>query len=195
MSGTRAIGDAKYNKILESIRKGVEMWKGSHKIYRVSATVSVDFRPTKASSAMMADIVVTTNAEFFSTVPGTFIWNRYLTPTMNLNLGAGGYWDSNGDPTDAVAYIAAHEFGHVLGIFDTYRYPANMVPARPSRSANDGIMGDSIFLNGPTIRDTEIKMMLYAWDRNKLQAYEPTWYGFGNSEESVVFYQSGLRYR
>jgi hypothetical protein len=186
----RAVGDGLYNQLMAMIRQGVGYWAGSHNIYGLWTAVSVDFQPVKAASAIGANIIVTTNSDFYSSVPGSLIWDTWLTATMYLNIGDERYWNNLGNPTSRVANIAAHEFGHVLGIFDAYGYVPNPIEARDSRALSDGVMR-SVLQYDPIVRDTEIKMMLYAWKTGIMQTYEQTWFP---GVESVVFYQSGARY-
>lgn len=65
--------------------------------------------------------------------------------------------------------VNAHEFGHVLGLFDAYGYI--WTPEAPIAKATEhGIMrSDYDYL--PEVSDTDIEMMLYAWFTNSLQGY------------------------
>jgi len=104
---------------------------------------------------------------------------------MRLNIGSSSY-DKPTDPNaqDRLANLAAHEFGHVLGIFDAYGYPLTR-EARPERADAYGVMRSALGYE-LNINDTEIKMMLYAFSRNRLQTYEYTAY---SGEVSTVFFQ------
>jgi len=168
--------DPEYQAVLQKIDEGFKLWGGSYQIYTINATVNVFVNFTHASSRLDANLEIRNDHEYYSMVPTTAAWQRTTTPIMKLNLGDGGYWN-NGIPTVRVTRIAAHEFGHVLGVFDAYRYlPWNPTAACTTKAPTNGIMRSDL-ANVPAITSTEILMMLYAFSRNTLQTYEHTLFG------------------
>jgi len=178
--------DIVYSSLVTKIKNGCAQWGGSYSLYGISSTVLVSVDVKNANSRLASNLIITTNVKGNNFVPTTLFWCREKVPTMYLNLGYGRYWTDRHwtKPSASVENLVAHEFGHVLGVFDAYSYAANPTPARESRAPEKTIMWGTD-TSELAVTPTEIKMVLYAFSRNVLQTYEYTWYG---GEESTAFF-------
>ena len=179
-----------YDTNVAAITEGFKMWNGTYENVQGSTVeFNVNVYPTQVSAASYANLIVTTNINAVSQVSST--WGNMIlgslgnsTPQMYLNFG-GGYYSNSKYPYNK-KYTAAHEFGHVLGLFDAYSYKGHLgclgelvfPEARQSRVPNNGIMRDPSWPQSPpVIRGKDIEMVLYAWHENKIQFYENTPFG------------------
>ena len=171
-----------YDAYTKRIIAGFEMWANSYYVQGTNVTVNVSVTPTQVTSKKDADVIVTTNKEVASMVPTTIGWSTSKIPEIDFNFGWGLFSRTD---FDNVANNAAHEFGHVLGIFDAYGYSSHwgaygfgwladiwLPEARPSRAPEYGVMRSPYNVKSAVFTGTEIEMLLYAWSRNELQLYE-----------------------
>jgi hypothetical protein len=107
--------------------------------------------------------------------------------------------------------LMAHEFGHVLGLFDAYSYSghisrflSNFISSQTVIDITSTIVGDIIInpsanseragandmmRNNNTVSPINITMVLWAWLRNKLQVYHPSILStLVRAEESQTFF-------
>ncbi len=172
--------------LLPLMLKGFQQWAGEYEVFGVPATVEVAVQHRIQPHVLGADIFVNSFKGACSRVPTASLWRPGIRQRMILNFG----WDAFGHQRCAahwqenVVNLTAHEFGHVLGLFDAYGYRQHwqkvglgwaadvLLPAaRPSLAAPDGIMR-SPYHKPAVVTGREIEMMLTAWKTGRLQLYE-----------------------
>jgi len=86
-------------------------------------------------------------------------------------------YENSGTFGDMFSNVSAHEFGHVLGLFDAYGYGNRWKPlevvlptAQLSRASELSVMR-SPWWKHFEYNDIEYEMLLYAWSTNSLQLY------------------------
>ena len=172
--------------IIDDCVAGFMEWEGIYTIGGRELTVVVDVHPSESGSRLCSSVRILPNSGFSSggMVPGCVIW-RPASPFLAINLRTQNPQYRNFE------YLAAHEFGHVLGLFDAYGYDdysytflgrdlsglfGRLLPEAPL----DRAPYRSIMRSGWAVTATEIEMLLWAWKNNRLQLYTKsvlTWLG------------------
>jgi len=189
-SCVREVNDYLYEKYEKLLTEGFKKWESAGSQFfiqgvRAFVYVNVDFE--RVSKRSEANLKVELDAVFPSMVTSTIGWSTSKIPQMHLNFGTSG----GGTFSDAdVIYVAQHEFGHVLGLFDAY----NNLPFTLSIADLKYANANDVMLNGARNRGTQtvysynIEMMLYAFKNNQLQNYANKSIAGVNSE---VYFRSG----
>jgi hypothetical protein len=171
-TSTRTVSQSDYDDYVNKIVDGFLIWAGNYKVQGVNVKITVNVTPSQVNRAKDADIVVTTNKDAAPWVPTSFFWSRTKEQKGEFNFG----WPSY-SIAGAVTNTGAHEFGHILGLFDAYGYESHFIlggvvlpEADSTINPKDGIMW-SPWNTPPQFYDTEAEMLLYAWSRNALQLY------------------------
>ena len=172
--------DVKYytEEIILGIRNHWE--KNDVDIQGVKANFRVNIRSDVVYDKKYANVFLNVKAgENNGHVLGATIWdNREQSRLeMTLNHEADASMISSKTPDIALRNLAAHEFAHVLGVFDAYQYI--LAPGTPpdySLLSDKDIMRGNLE-DGMVIGDVVYEMVLYAWSHNKLQTFGNTVFG------------------
>ena len=173
-------------EIIEECVAGFKNWAGVYEIGGRELTVLVDVHPETTDSRLAANVKIlpSNNSGSGGIVPGCLLW-RPCSPFLAI------YLRTDYPQYTGFEYLAMHEFGHVLGLFDAYGYDdysysilgmdlsgllGRLLPEAPlDRAPYSSIMRD-----GWEVTPTEIEMLLWAWKTNRLQLYTKsvlTWLG------------------
>jgi RHS repeat-associated protein len=164
------VDETTYNNYVKRVVDGLKYWgKGNINIQGVSGNVSINVSPTRTFKKSKADIKLYINRKGRGLALEAGWWSISRTASYTVPLGWKLFHEPNKNGVDNVALVNAHEFGHVLGVFDAYGYI--WTPEAPkTKATKHGIMrSDYGYL--PEVSDTDIEMMLYAWFTNSLQGY------------------------
>jgi len=146
-------------------------WEGDYDGLRIAMNVRPDITETKRGSNVrfLPDNGMTTM------VPRSLIWS----PRRCCNV----YYRAH-DMHRMFTYVAQHELGHVLGIFDAYGYGGhfrnkfilgisleNIANRLLPEASFDLTPRDSIMRSGTNVTPVEARMILRAWQRGRLQLY------------------------
>ena len=181
-SKAQPVSDEAYEACLAKVIPGFQLWAGDYRLRDLGdVTVDVVVRPTRVLTARKANLIITVDRERPSMVPIAFLsilWSPKIKPRVRLNVG--GFYGLD----DHTATLAAHEFGHVLGLFDAYGYREHWVrfglgrvadrllpAARGERTESSGVMRCA-WGQSPVISAREIEMMLRAFRTGRVQFYE-----------------------
>jgi len=172
------------DEVINTCVAGFRGWEGVYEIRGRELTVVVEVEARRTDKKLQANVMVLYDDYYrASMVPGSVLW-RPWSPFLRMYL-----YTFDPRRTD-LERVALHEFGHVLGLFDAYRYGAYMsflgidlsgwigrlLPEAPPDRAPE----DSVMRSGRNVTPTEIEMLLWAWKNNRLQLYTKsvlTWLG------------------
>ena len=179
--------DDKY--YIEEILLGIrDKWeKDNVYIQGVNANFKINIRSEVVTDKKYANLILNIKTgKVNGNVLGAINWDykQKSRQIMTLNYENTAISLSRTTPDMLLRDLAAHEFSHVLGVFDAYSYILcpGATPDTSLLSEND-IMRSKLNAN-MVIDDVVYEMVLYAWSYNKLQTFDNTIFG----ETSQAFY-------
>lgn len=173
----------KQSSVIADCVAAYKRWGGKYNIRGRVLTIVVNVDPIITSRKSDANVRFIPDASIFgitltTLVPGCIIWNPNRCCTVNYRMR---------DMERLDYYVAQHEFGHVLGLFDAYGYSGHLrhnsflgISLAFLADFIDRILPEapveltprsSIMRSGSVVTPAEAEMLLYAWSRGKLQLY------------------------
>lgn len=180
--------DAAKDIMVSDCAAAFQRWAGVYNIRGRELTIEVNVFPEITTSKWKSNVRFLPNASFLgfsltTMVPGCLLWSPNRVSKIYFRAHDIYRMDD---------YVAQHEFGHVLGLFDAYGYKghleghpiwgflANWVDGLLPEAPVDRAPYNCIMRSGWRVSPAEAEMLLYAWSRSKLQLYTDsalTWLG------------------
>ena len=180
--------DEEKQSMVEDCAACYQRWAGTYDIRGHELTIEVNVTPEITDSKLCANVQFLPEFGVITTmVPGCLIWNRNRCSTV--------YYRAH-DMYRLKSYVAAHEFGHVLGLFDAYGYDNHFAKygaigewlgSLLPEATLDRAPSNCMMRGGQYVSATEAEMLLYAWKNNRLQLYMRSVLRFLGAQESPVF--------
>jgi len=168
--------DAKKQSVVAGCAEAYRRWGGTYEVRGRALTLVLNIHPEVTESKRAANVRFLPDKGSLTTmVPRCLIWrsNRCCNVTYRAH-----------DMYRLDSYVAQHELGHVLGIFDAYGYGGHfkgkrvlgvslekladrLLPAAPFELTPR----ESIMRSGGPVTPLEAEMILLAWSRGRLQLY------------------------
>lgn len=166
----------KKQSVIESCVEAYKHWEGSYESQGRTLTIELNVRPEITQRKRAANVRFLPDKPGVTTmVPRSLIWSPKRCCTV--------YYRAH-DMYRLERYVAQHELGHVLGIFDAYGYGGHfrnkyflgisleqlanrLLPEAPFELTPR----DSIMRSGGPVTPLEAEMIFRAWTRGRLQLY------------------------
>ena len=165
--------------VVKEFEKGFKEWAGSYTIYGLNVTVEVNVISKIVTEKSDSNIRFEETQLLRSMVPGAMTWS----PTNALVM-----YIREGTPQNISHKLPMHEFGHVLGLGDAYGNWGINAKAAPDITVSNDVMYSDWGLADWIVTDLNIEMILWAWNRNVLQAYGDGLATLANGEISQAFF-------
>ncbi|MCL2299450.1 MAG: hypothetical protein FWC27_04820 [Firmicutes bacterium] len=167
---------AKQQSVMANCAEAYRRWEGEYDIHGRTLTLVLNVCPEITEHKRAANVRFLPDKGSRSTmVPRSLIWRRNHCCVVTYRAHDMYRLDS---------YVAQHELGHVLGIFDAYGYGGHfkgkyvlgvsleklankLLPAAPFELTPR----ESIMRAGGPVTPLEAEMILLAWSRGRLQLY------------------------
>jgi len=168
--------DAKKRSIAAGCVEAYRRWEGTYDIRGRALTIVLEVRPEITGKKRASNVRFLPDKGSVTTmVPRSLLWRR--DHCCNV------YYRAH-DMHRLDSYVAQHELGHVLGIFDAYGYGGHfrgkrilgisleklvnrLLPAAPYELTPR----ESIMRSGGPVTPLEAEMILQAWSHGRLQLY------------------------
>ena len=168
--------DAKKQSVAAGCVEAYRRWEGGYEVRGRTLTLVLNVHPEITEKKRASNVRFLPDKGSRTTmVPRSLIWRR--SRCCNVYYRAHDMYRLD-------SYVAQHELGHVLGIFDAYGYGGHfkgkrvlgisledlanrLLPAAPFELTPR----ESIMRSGGPVTPLEAEMILLAWSRGRLQLY------------------------